>query len=213
MFGRLIPRETCFFDFFEEMTSLAYEAAIILRDLTAKRGYLDHEEIEEAARRIKTIELKADRVTDTCNDKLHGTFITPFDRGDMLHLVKRLDDIVDFINASAQRFVLFDIHEFRHEIRDLAATLAEAIEILHKTVPLLRNMKNENQIRKNCAIISDIENKGDGIRRRGLMRLFKEEKDAIQIIKWKELLEKFESTIDSCEHAANVISDIVVEAS
>ena len=128
-------------------------------------------------------------------------------------VMKKLDDIMDYINAAAQRFVLFDIHTFRHELRDLAAVLYEATELLCETVPLLRSMKNDEQIRKNCAAIAIIENKGDGIRRRGLMRLFKEEKDAIQIIKWKEILEKFERTIDTCEHTANVISGIVVEAS
>ena len=213
MFGKFIPRETCCFDYFEESAKLSHEAAGLLRDLTAKDGSLSDEEIDDAARSVKELELKADRVADACINKLHETFITPFDRASMFKLMKKLDDIMDYINAAAQRFVLFDIHTFRHELRDLAAVLYEATELLCETVPLLRSMKNDEQIRKNCAAIAIIENKGDGIRRRGLMRLFKEEKDAIQIIKWKEILEKFERTIDTCEHTANVISGIVVEAS
>ena len=212
MFGSLIPKETGFFDYFEKSSHLTLQAAGVLRDLTAKEN-VTKEECEAASVKIKSLELEADKVADTCIDKLHATFITPFDRADMHRLMKRLDDVMDYLNGVAHRFVLFHVTVVPDEIRDLAALLYEATQILDETIPLLRNLKNEKQIRDNCAKISKLENCGDDLRRRGLQRLFDDETDAIKLIKSKELLERMECTVDSCEHVANVVAGVVVEAS
>ncbi|MCX6830346.1 MAG: DUF47 family protein, partial [candidate division Zixibacteria bacterium] len=101
MFKRLLPKETGFFDFFEHHSKLSIEAC---RELHAIA--LDPMELASRAGRIKDLEHKADDITHKCIDALHRTFITPIDRSEILHLMKRLDDIIDSIDSTASRMML-----------------------------------------------------------------------------------------------------------
>jgi hypothetical protein len=208
MFRRILPREVCFFDYFEQLAAMIIQACEAFRELT--EGKADN--VAQSAR-IKDIEHQADTVTHKCIEEINKTFITPIDRVDIHTLIKRLDDIIDSVDACASRITLYEITEMRHEALQLAEVIVRAASELEVALKGLRNLKNTPIIEEKLISIHQLENDGDTILRAALMRLFKEENRPIQIIKWKEIFERLEKATDRCEEVANLIEKIVIEAS
>jgi len=208
MFRRILPREVCFFDYFEQLAVMIIQACEAFRELA--EGKADN--VAQSAR-IKDIEHQADTVTHKCIEEINKTFITPIDRVDIHTLIKRLDDIIDSVDACASRIMLYEITEMRHEALQLAEVIVRAAFELEVALKGLRNLKNTPIIEEKLISIHQLENDGDTILRAALMRLFKEEDRPIQIIKWKEIFERLEKATDRCEEVANIIEKIVIEAS
>lgn len=208
MFGRLLPREVSFFDYFEQHIALVIEACKELLSLTD-----NGEEVAARCAHVKDMEHRADEVTHQCIDAIHRTFITPIDRAEILKLIKRLDDIIDSVDAAVMRIKLYEIRQMRPEAKEMAAVLVGATTEIAETLKLLRNLKNVSKINERCIKIYDFENQGDAILRNALVRLFKEETQPILVIKWKEIFEALEKASDRCEDVANIIQGVVVEAS
>jgi hypothetical protein len=204
----MLPRKVCFFDYFEQLAVMIIQACEAFRDLT--EGKADN--VEQAGR-IKDIEHQADNLTHKCIEEINKTFITPIDRVDIHSLIKRLDDIVDSVDACASRIMLYEITEMRPEAMQLAEVLVKAAHEIEVALKGLRNLKNAPVIEEKLIAIHQLENDGDTILRAALMRLFKEEDSAIQVIKWKEIFERLEKATDRCEDVANIIEKIVIEAS
>jgi predicted phosphate transport protein (TIGR00153 family) len=209
MFRRLLPKETSFFDYFEQHIGVTIRGCEEMLALTSNPdNFAFH------AGRIKEIEHEADDVTHACVEALHNTFITPMDRPDIQRLIMRMDDIMDAIDAAASRMAIYNIKEIRPEARELAHVLVEASVQLGEALKLMRNMKDAESIKVACIKVHDLENKGDEILRNALARLFREEEgNPILVIKWNELFEILESAVDKCEDAADVIEGVVIEAS
>ena len=208
MFRRILPREVCFFDYFEQLAVMINQACEAFRDLA--EGKTDN--VAQAAR-IKDIEHQADTLTHKCIEEINKTFITPIDRVDIYTLVKRLDDIIDSVDACTSRIALYEITEMRHEALQLAEVLVKAAHEIEVALKGLRNLKNAPIIEEKLIAIHQLENDGDTLLRAALMRLFKEEDRPIQVIKWKEIFERLEKATDRCEEVANLIEKIVIEAS
>ncbi len=208
MFKNLLPRETNFFDYFEQHCRLGIEASKELLAMVSNPG-----DMTERAARIKEIEREADSITHVCTDTLHKTFITPIDRGEILGLMQRLDDIVDSVESIAARLVMYDIKESRSEAVALVDVLVRATHEIIQAVTGLRNMSNQDTIKQHCIMLFDLENQGDLLMRNALADLFKNESDPIKVIKWKEILERLEKATDRCESVANIIQGIVIENS
>jgi hypothetical protein len=104
VFGRFLPRDTSFFDFFDRHAALTLEGAKQFSTI-ARTGA----NIAAGARRIKEIEHEADVVTHRCVEALHKTFITPFERGDIYRLISRMDDVVDLVEATSERIALYEL--------------------------------------------------------------------------------------------------------
>jgi len=206
MFGRFLPRETSFFDFFEQHAALTVEGAREFASITATGA-----NIPTKARRIKEIEHEADVITHRCVETLHKTFITPIERGDIYRLISRMDDVMDFIEAATERLTLYELTEMTPEVRDLADVLVRSCEQVRTALQGMRDMKNADPILKACLDVNRLENDADGILRSAVARLFKEEKDPIAIIKWKEVYENLENATDRCEDVANTIEGVVLE--
>jgi len=207
MFKKFLPKETGFFDSFEQISVLGTEACKELLALTAPGA-----DITARATRIKEIEKEADKVTQRCIEALHATFITPIDRTDIHSLVKRLDDVIDSVDSATSRIMLYELAEIRPEAKALAEVLVRATNHITKALQNLRNLKNADAINENCIAIYQLENEGDTILRLALVRLFKET-DPILVIKWKEIYERLEKATDRCEAVANIIQGILIEAS
>jgi predicted phosphate transport protein (TIGR00153 family) len=207
LFRRLLPKETDFFDYFEQHSKLTVEACKEFQALTSKGA-----DLAARASRIKDIEHEADDLTHRCIESLHKTFITPFDRGDIHSLIKRLDDIIDSVDAVASRMVLYDIKDMRAEAQALADVLVRASAELEQAVRHLRHLKFSDLVKEKCIAIHNLENEGDTILRSALARLFAEERDAALIIKWKELYERLERATDRCEEVANILEGVLLEA-
>lgn len=206
MFGRFLPRDTSFFDLFEQHAALTVEGSKEFFAI-AQTGA----NIAAKARRIKEIEHEADVVTHRCVEALHKTFITPIERGDIYRLISRMDDIMDFVEAASERITLYEITTMTDECRDLGDVLVRACEQLKTALQGLRNMKNAEPILKACLDVNRLENDADAILRAAVARLFREEKDPVVIIKWKEIYENLENATDRCEDVANTIEGVVLE--
>jgi predicted phosphate transport protein (TIGR00153 family) len=207
MFGRLLPKETSFFDFFEQHAALTVAGTKEFVSLVASGANIDAK-----ARRIKEIEHETDVITHRCVEALHRTFITPIERDDIHRLITRMDDVMDYVEAASERIALYEIKEMTEEVRDLADVLARAALEVHETCKLMRNLKHPELILQKCVDINRLENEGDAILRRAVARLFKEKKDdPIYVIKWKEIYENLENATDRCEDVANIIEGVVLE--
>jgi len=206
MFGLLLPKETSFFDFFEQHAELIVDGTKEFVSMVTSGANIDAK-----AKRIKEIEHETDVITHRCVEALHKTFITPIDRDSIHRLITRMDDVMDFVEAASERIALYELHEMTPEVKDLADVLARAADEILEACRLLRNLKDPQTIFKKCVDINRLENEGDAILRRAVARLFKEEKDPVTIIKWKEIYENLESAADRCEDVANIIEGVVLE--
>ena len=206
MFGRILPRETSFFDFFDRHAGLAVLATQELASLVSTGANL-----VPKAKRIKEIEHEADVVTHQCVEALHRTFITPIDRNHIHRLISRMDDVVDLVDAAADRIVLYELEPVWQGVRDLGDILVRSTETLEEAVALLRDMRHADEIRTRCVEVNRLENDADSVLRHAIANLFRKEKDPILLIKWKEIYEILERATDRCEDVANVIEGVTLE--
>lgn len=206
MLKRLLPRETNFFDYFERHAATIVEGSQELAALAAAG-----ENVGERAKRIKDLEHRADAITHDCVEVLHKTFITPIERDDIYRLIGRMDDIMDYIETSADLWSLYDLHETTPEARELADVLVRAAREIEQAVTGLRDMKNAQAISARSVEINALENQGDQILRKAVAGLFREEKDPIRLIKWKSIYENLEIATDKCEDVANILEGVVLE--
>jgi predicted phosphate transport protein (TIGR00153 family) len=208
MFGRFLPRETSFFDFFEQHAALTIEGTKEFLSMVTTGA-----NIPAKCRRISDIEHETDTITHRCVEALHKTFITPIDRDQIHRLITRMDDIMDYVEAAAERIELYELTTMTADCRDLADALHRAAQQVEGAVRGLRTLKEPQQTLKLCIDINRLENETDAILRRSVARLFKDEKDPILVIKWKEIYENLESAADRCEDVANIIEGVILEHS
>jgi predicted phosphate transport protein (TIGR00153 family) len=206
MFGRFLPRETSFFDFFEQHAALTIEGSKEFLTLVTTGT-----NIATRCRRISDIEHETDTITHRCVEALHKTFITPIDRDSIHRLITRMDDVMDFVEAAAERLELYELVVMTSDVRDLADVLHRSAMQVEVAVRGLRSLKDTQGTLKLCIDINRLENEADAILRRSVARLFKEEKDPIMVIKWKEVYENLESATDRCEDVANIIEGVILE--
>ena len=208
MFGRFLPRETSFFDFFEEHAGLTIEGTKEFLSMVTTGA-----NISAKCRRISDIEHETDTITHRCVEALHKTFITPIDRDSIHRLITRMDDIMDYVEAAAERIELYELTTMTADCRDLADALHRAAQQVEGAVRGLRTLKEPQATLKLCIDINRLENETDAILRRSVARLFKDEKDPILVIKWKEIYENLEMASDRCEDVANIIEGTILEHS
>ncbi len=203
---RLIPKEEEFFDLFEELANKIDEGVELFLDLVEYYKYPDPK-----ISKFKELEHEADVIAHSIYDKLHKTFLTPIDRGDIRNLANKMDSILDMVEASATRMSLYKVKILAREIIDQAGILNKAIKKIKYIVHAMRNMKNAEMIKDNCVEIHTLENEGDIVMRMTMTRLFEYEKDPIELIKWKEIFERIEESIDICEDVSNIVEGIVLK--
>lgn len=203
-----LPKNDKFYPLFEE-------AAQNLVNISKKLILmLDTQSKSERARIIKEIE-DLEHVGDGLAHKiiyeLNTNFITPFEREDIHQMMVAIDDVVDYIHGSAKRIDLYNIEVFPKSFMDLAVINLKAAEQLQIAVQNLRNLKNRDDIKKACILINEYENQADDIFDNEVARLFVENKDAVEIIKIKEVLSAIETATDKCEDASMIIDGILVK--
>jgi predicted phosphate transport protein (TIGR00153 family) len=208
MFGRFLPRETSFFDFFEQHAGLTIEGTKEFLSMVTTGA-----NIATKCRRISDIEHETDTITHRCVEALHKTFITPIDRDSIHRLITRMDDVMDFVEAAAERVELYELTVMTADVRDLADVLHRSALQVEQAIRGLRTLKAPQATLKLCIDINRLENEADAILRRSVARLFKEEKDPITVIKWKEVYENLENASDRCEDVANIIEGVILEHS
>jgi uncharacterized protein len=200
---RLMPREDDYFALFQR------QAENIVAGATAFTKMLEHYTgVPEQVQIVKAIEHSGDEITHQIYRKLNQTFITPFDREDIHELCGTMDDVIDLIDAAASRFVLYRIERVRAGTIDLSKVLTLATMELSAAIHAIPSPDIALQ---RVIEINRLENESDRICRSLIARLFEEEKDPIQIIKWKEIFEVVETAVDKCEDVSNVIESIILK--
>ena len=202
----MIPKEEKFFDLFYELAIKIEEGGELFLDMVEHYEYS-----EQKIAKLKELEQEADVITHRTYEKMHKTFLTPIDREDIYALVNKMDSILDMVEASAARMSLYKVKVPAKEIIDQAKILNKAIKKVKYIVHAINNMKNAKAIIEACVEINTLENEGDIVMRMTMTRLFEQEKDPIELIKWKEIFERIEEAIDVCEDVANIVEGIVLK--
>jgi predicted phosphate transport protein (TIGR00153 family) len=205
---RLLPHDASFFEHFEHQGKKTVEGCRAFLDMVDNPT-----DLEAKAERVKQIEHECDEITHAVVEGLHKTFITPIDRNDIYRLITKMDDIMDLVEAAAERLALYDLPVMTKEVGDLARCLVSSAEHVLGAVSSIRDLGKPNGILEHCVEINRLENVADTLLRSALARLFREEKDPISVIKWKEIYETLESATDRCEDVANIVEGVVLENS
>jgi predicted phosphate transport protein (TIGR00153 family) len=205
---KLLPHDTSFFNLFEQQGQKTVEGCRAFLAMVEHPSDLDIQ-----ADRVKQIEHECDEITHAVVAGLHRTFITPIDRNDIYTLITKMDDIMDMVEAAADRLSLYGLPSMTKEVVDLAQCLVTSAEHVLGAVSGIRDLRKPNGIQEHCVEINRLENLADKILRSALAKLFREERDPIAVIKWKEIYETLESATDRCEDVANVIEGVVLENS
>jgi hypothetical protein len=203
---RFIPKEEKFYDLFEELINKIEEGGKLFLEMVEKYEYP-----LTTITKLKELEHEADVITHRTYEKMHKSFLTPLDREDIYALVNKMDSILDMIEASAARMNLYRVKKPTKVIIDQAKILNEAIRKVKFVVHAMRDMKNSKMIIDACVEINTLENEGDIVLRTAMVDLFEHEKDAIELIKWKEIFERIEEALDVCEDVSNIIEGIVLK--
>ncbi|WP_378956443.1 DUF47 domain-containing protein [Pelosinus sp. sgz500959] len=206
MFG-FKPKEDEFFKLFVESSNVLRQGAYVLKEVMD-----DYTQLEEKMQQISDLEHKADDINDAIIDKLNQTFITPLDREDIYSLATMLDDVVDFLQGTMQRMVLYKAGKPTAGSAQLASLLAECTEEMVLAFELLKNIKgNQNKILDHTNKIGQLESQGDQIYRREVALLFDTCPNPIEVIKWKEILEHLEDALDHCESIGDLLRGVVMK--
>ena len=198
-----LPRDEQFFDLFKAMADEIRAAAVLLEGLLATDPP-DDPKVDL----IKDAEHRCDAITHDSIQRLHRTFVTPFDREDLYALSTSLDNVMDAIDHAASLVRLYGIQHVRPGARELAHTVTGAAERLHAALDALAAKK---PIHPHAVEINRLENEADRAYQEAVRKLFAGESDPITIIKWKEVFDVLEQITDACEDVANVIEGVVVK--
>lgn len=197
---RLLPREESFFDLFNQAAENVLQAARLLKALLD-----NYRDVEGQAAAIKALEDKGDEITHTIIDRLNRTFIVPLDREDIFGLAKQLDDVLDWIEASAARMAVYHIPHSTSEAQELAHIIASECEAIVEAVSNLRRLDRiDGPVRE----INRLENLADHVQRDAIAKLFADNGNPIDVIKWKEVYETLEEATDQGEHVAHLLQGI-----
>jgi predicted phosphate transport protein (TIGR00153 family) len=201
-----LPREQKFFDLFEQGAENIIKASRALKEMLDKWQFID-----SCVAEITELEHEGDSITHQIISMLHRTFVTPFDREDIALLAHTMDDVLDFIHASADSMFIYKIKEPTQRARELADVIVlEAAEV-GKAVGSLRHKKEFKQMMDRCVEINRLENAADRIYRAAIGELFDTTTDIAELIKWREIYEHMESATDRCEDVADVLEGVALK--
>ncbi len=201
-----MPKEVKFFDYLNMQAENIVKTAGCFQQ-AVKKGSFD----EETVKRIKNFEHEGDTLAHEIVDMLNRTFITPIDREDIYALANTLDDILDMINSMSNRIKLYKLNTNDEHMIMFADTIDQSAQALANAVKHMHDTKRSRRVLDYCIEVNRLENMGDQLREKAISRLFDTEKDPIMVIKWKEIYEVAEGTLDTCEHVAKVIEAILVK--
>ena len=201
-----IPRETKFFDLFEESAHNMVQTCQALRDM------IDNwEVIGGRVAEITELEHMGDTITHRIIAQLHRTFVTPFDREDIALLAHTMDDVTDLIHAAADAMLIYKIDNPSQRAKELTDIIVQGTIEIEKAVCGLRRRSELKKILEHCVEINRLENMADRVFRSAMAELFDDTVDIAQVIKWREIYEHMESATDRCEDVANVLEGVALK--
>lgn len=203
---RASKNDAVYFDMFIDFAQKAYDSAKSLDDLIN-----DYTDIETKVKKIICQEQDCDKLVHAVMRKLNSSFVTPLDREDIDRIGHEMDNVVDGIEAAAQCFTMYNVTKIKEEAKAMSALIVRCTAELLQLMVELKRMKKSKTLQKIIIEINSIENEGDDIYRNALYGLFGQGADAVDIIKWKDMFELLENTIDACEDVANIVEGVVMK--
>ena len=200
---RLIPKERKFFRMFRDVSENLTEGARLLHDILK-----NPDDLAQRINKLQEIEHRGDDMTHDIIRMLNQTFITPFDREDIHELASNLDDVMDAMDGTARRTQIFRLGASPQGVLRLVDVLQKMMGVLAEAVSRL---KKGDDVMRYCVEAKQLEEEGDSIYHEALGQLFEKERDAIELIKWKEIYDNLEGTLDQAEDVANVVESITIK--
>ena len=203
-----LPKDRIFYNLFEQVSDRVMEMGKVLRDMVDEP---DYEKRRALVSKIEDLEHENDELTHSIFTELGRNFITPFDREDIHYLASSLDDIADYIYASAKKINFYRVNPVEHDMHRFAELIHQGTIQVNKVVKEMRSMKNLRLMTESLVKINSIENQADDLFDMCIERLFEEEPDAKEVIKLREIFQVMEIATDKCEDAGNVIESIIIK--
>jgi uncharacterized protein len=201
-----LTRDKEFWSAFKDHAALSMRASALLVEMLESP-----ESRQRLVQEVSDLEHQGDKITHDTVLALHQTWITPLDRDAIHGLVSRLDDVLDFIDAAADRVALYQMESQRPEAIELAKILVMSCSEIARAMSLLQDMKEARSLLALCQQVNKHEHDADLVFRRGLARLFNERTEPLELMKWRDILEAIETATDRAEDVANIIEGIVLE--
>ena len=200
------PRDQKFYDMFEEVVGLIAQAAQGFVELVE---HFDHR--ERRVGKLRQLEHNCDRAAGRILEALGRAFVTPLDREDIHALATSLDDVLDNMEEAAHRLNAFQIDRPTPEALKMALLIHQAVGYLQRAVQLCRGQLSSAEMAQALREITRLENEADAVFRNAEADLFAHPPDMLSLVKWKDLYEWLEATMDACRHVAHIIHNIVVK--
>jgi len=200
---RLVPRDESFYEMFVRLARKVEEAAKAYQDLVT-----DFQEVGRKAERLRDLEHEADEVTHEIMKRLNTVFVTPLDHEDIHRLASRLDDVIDHIEAAADLFVLHKIEQPLPEMKAQADVLVLTCKVTREALQTLPRFR---ELEPHWVEVNRLENEGDRIYRRAVAGLFSGDHKAMDVLKWKDIIDEAEGAIDQLEDVSNMLETIALK--
>lgn len=208
IFGFLVPKDRKFFPLFNKAADNLVTTSELLIKLIRES---DLEKRLEYIKAIKDAEHEGDLITKELLDELNGTFITPFDREDIHELISTMDSVVDYIHTTSKRIHFYKLPNFPNEFVQIADCIHSANKEIQSVLRSVRHASDFQKFQDSCSRINALESQVDDIYQKFLSELFDNEKNAIDLIKKRDILASLEKAIDKCDDVANVFSTLIVK--
>jgi predicted phosphate transport protein (TIGR00153 family) len=204
-----LTRDSFFWESFTNHIQRSIQAAGLLEQMLASP-----KDAQELYKQLHDLEHNGDSITREVVLELHKTWITPLDRDAIHSLITTLDDVLDYIDAAAGRFTLYELDPVRPEAIEMAVLATKGCQEAARALALLKDMKNAPTILEICTQLNRIESDTDKIYRRALTSLFKDEpKGTIYIMKWRDIFDSLEAVSDRLEDISDIMESVVLEHS
>jgi len=200
----LVPTERQFFVLFRENATNLLEGLKVLNTLLNSTA----DQFVEHHTRLRDLEHRGDEITHRVHQELNQTFLTPFDREDIYALAGAVDDVIDLAEETAATIVLDRVDEISSEAQELGAIL---LELGQQLVEAFDHLESRKDPEAHWVRIHELENEGDRVSRQAIGNLFQHSQDAIHIIKWKDVYNLLEQTIDRTEDVANILETVTLK--
>lgn len=208
-FASLMPKEDKFFPQFQLMAARLVVGADLFTEFVAAT---DHDKQVELYTKIKTIETECDHIIVDIYDELSNSFITPFDREDMHQLCTDLDDVMDYINDSAKRILLYQPRVMPSKALHLAELILEGAKSIELAIGELKTMSKQPTLAlEQCAKLHDLEHEGDDVYDNFVKELFESDIDSKELIKCKEIMQSLETATDCANHVGKTLQIIIAK--
>ena len=209
IFSAFIPKEDKFFPEYRQISKNIVAAADLFTELVSTQNY---EKQQELYTQIKSIETQCDNLVTAIFEQINDSFVSPFDREDMHQLCGDLDDVMDYINASAKRLILYRPKQMPNTAMHMAEIILEDAKAIDMAVSELKTINKKPAIAlEQCAKLHELEHEGDDVYDNFVKELFEMEEDSKELIKIKEIMHNMEEATDCANHVGKTLKTIIVK--